>query len=80
MKYWSKESKNSVVVNKLLKGLKIPANCSNVRVPILHKAVAKNRKVMLFHKRADKRLLDIQKELVFATSADLEIGDELILT
>ena len=34
---------------------------------------------MLFHKRADKRLLDIGKILIFATSAVLEKGDELIL-
>ena len=36
MKYWSEESKNPVVVNKILDGLKIPANCSGVRVPILN--------------------------------------------
>ena len=34
---------------------------------------------MQFHKRADKRLPDIQKRLLFATSAVLEIADELIL-
>ena len=55
MKYWSEESKNHVVVNKILDGLKIPSNCSGVRVPILNEAVAKNRKIMLFHKRAGKR-------------------------
>ena len=66
MKYWSEESKNPVVVNKILDGLKIPANCSGIRVPILNKAVAKNRKIMPFHKRADKRLSDIRKGLIFA--------------
>ena len=66
-------------MNKILDGLKIPANCSGVRVPISNEAVAKNRKTMLFHKRADKRLLDIQKGLIFATSSILEIADELIL-
>ena len=73
MKYWPEESKNPVVVNKILDGLKIPANCSGIRVPILNEAVAKNRKNMPFHKRADKRLSDIQKGLIFATSAVLEI-------
>ena len=72
-------SKNPVVVNKILDGLKIPANCSGIRVPILNEAVGKNRKIMPFHKRADKRLSDIQKGLIFATSAVLEIADELIL-
>ena len=79
MKYWSEESKNSVVVTKILNGLKIPANCSGICGPILNEAVAKNRKFMPFHKRADKRLSDIQKRLIFATSAVLEIADELIL-
>ena len=59
--------------------LKILANCSCIRVPILNEAVAKNRKVMPFHKRADKRLSNIQKGLIFATSAVFKIADELIL-
>ena len=79
IKYWSEESKNPVVVNKILDGLKILANCSCIRVPILNEAVAKNRKVMPFHKRADKRLSNIQKGLIFATSAVFKIADELIL-
>ena len=65
--------------NKILYGLKIVANCSGIRVPILNEAVAKNRKIMPFHKRADKRLSDIQKGLIFAASTVLEIADELIL-
>ena len=65
MKYWSEESKNPVVVTKILDGLKIPANCSGICVPILNEAVTKNRKIIPFHKRADKRLSDIQKGLIF---------------
>ena len=79
MRYWSEESKNLVVVNKILDGWEIPANCSGERVSILNEAVAKNSKNMPFHKRADKRLSNIQKGLVFTTSADLEIADGLIL-
>ena len=78
MKYWSEESKNPVVVTKILDGLKIPANCSGIYVPILNEAVAKNRKMMPFHKRADKRLSDIQKGLIFAASAVLK-SDHLTL-
>ena len=66
-------------MKKVLDGLKIPANCRGIRVPILNEAVSKNRKIMPFHKRVDKRLSDIQKGLVFATSTVLEIADELIL-
>ena len=68
MKYWSEESKNPVVVNKTLEGLKIHANCSGVRMLILNEAVAKNRKFS-FYEKADKRLSDLQKGLVFAKSA-----------
>ena len=61
MKYWSGESKNPVVVTKILDGLKIPANCSGICVPILNEAVAKNKKIMPFHRGADKKLSDSQK-------------------
>ena len=44
MKYWSEEYKISVVVNKILDGLKIPTNCSGIRVPILNEAAAKKWK------------------------------------
>ena len=30
MKYWSEESKHPVVMNKILDGLEIPANCSGM--------------------------------------------------
>ena len=53
VKCWSEESRNPVVVNKILHGLKIPGNCSSICVPILNEAVAKNRKIMPFHERAD---------------------------
>ena len=62
---WSEESKNHVVVNKILDGLKIPENCSGIRVPILNEAAAKNIKITLFYKRADKRSSDIQKRVNF---------------
>ena len=32
------------MVNKILDGLKIPANCSGIRVPIINEAVAKECK------------------------------------
>ena len=72
MEYFSKELKDPVVVNKILMGLKIPANCRNVRVPMLHKAAAKNRKIIPHHKRANKRLSDV------TTSAVPEITVQLI--
>ena len=47
---------------------------------MLNEVVAEKRKIMPFHRRADQRLSDIQKRLVFITSAFLEKADELILT
>ena len=43
MKYWSEESKNPAVVNKMQDSLKISANCSGVHVPIFNEVVAKTR-------------------------------------
>ena len=56
MEYWFEESKNPAVVNKILKDLKIPENCSSV--VCLHEMKLKN---MSFNKRADIWLSDIQK-------------------
>ena len=72
MKYWSEESKNPVVVSKTLDGLKIPANCGGICVPILNEAVVKNRKIMPFHKRADKRLSVIQNNNLKLTNTGIE--------
>ena len=79
MKYRSDKSKNPVVVNKIIDILKIPASYRDIHVPTVNEAVAKNRKILPYHKRADNRLSDIQKGLIFATSAALEIAEELIL-
>ena len=56
MKYRSEESKNPVVVNKILDILKIPANYRDIHVPTVNEAVTKNRKILPYHKRADNRL------------------------
>ena len=65
MNFWSEESKNSVMMNKMLDGLKIPANCSGVCVPILHEVVEKTRKIMLFHKRADEEIIKCSERVNF---------------
>ena len=70
---------NDIFDKEILDGLKIPANGRGICVPILNEAVAKNLKIMPLHKRADERLSDIQKGLIFAASAVLKIADELIL-
>ena len=56
MKYRSGESKNPVVVNRNLDILEIPANYRDIHVPTVNEAVAKNGKILPYHKKADNRL------------------------
>ena len=77
-KYWADEAKKPAVVSKIMEGLKVPSNCTVLRVPVLNEAVARNRRILPFHKRADKRLSDIQKSLTFATTAVLKMADEIL--
>ena len=63
MEYFSKELKDPVVVNKILMGLKIPANCGNVRVPMLHKAAAKNLYHIIKELIRDYQMLQHQQSL-----------------
>ena len=76
--YGADEAKKPAVVSKIMEGLKIRSNCTVLRVPVLNEAVARNRRILPFHKRADKRLSDIQKSLTFATTAVLKMADEIL--
>ena len=77
-KYWADEAKKPAAVSKIMEGLKVPRNCTVLRVPVLNEAVTRNRSFLPFHKRADKRLCDIQKSLTFATTAVLKMVDEIL--
>ena len=77
-KYWADEAKKPAVVSKIMEWLKLPSNFTVLRVPVLNEAVARNRRILPFHKRADKRLSDIQKSLTFATTAVLNMADEIL--
>ena len=77
-KYWADEAKKAAAVSKIMEGLKASRNCTVLRVPVLNEAVTRNRRILPFHKRADKRLSDIQKSLTFATTAVLKMADEIL--
>ena len=77
-KYWTNEAKKPAVVSKIMEGLKFRSNCTVLRAPVLNQAVDRNRRILPFHKRADKRLSDIQKSLTFATTAVLKMDDEIL--
>ena len=49
-----------------------------MRVPVLNEAVARNRRILPFGKRADKRFVDIQKSLTFATTAVHKMADKIL--
>ena len=78
-KYWADEAKKPAVISKIMEGLKVHSNCTVLRVPVLNDAVARNRRILPFHKRADKRFSDTQKSLTFATTAVLKMADEILL-
>ena len=61
-----------------MEGLKVPSNCVVLRVPVLNEAVVRSRRILPFHKRADKRLSDIQKPLTLALTAVLKMADEIL--
>ena len=77
-KYWTDEAKKPAVFSKIMEGLKVPSNCTVLRVPVLNEAVARDRRILPFHKRADKRLFDVQKSLTFAATAVLKIIAEIL--
>ena len=64
------------MVSKIAERLLIPNNCEFVRVPKLNAAVVRNRKILPYHKRVDRRLSDIQKSISLAASAILQIANE----
>ena len=59
-------------------GLKVPSNCTVLNVPLLNESVARNRRILPFHKKEYKRLSGIQKFLTFATTVMLKIADEIL--
>ena len=61
-----------------MEGLKVPSNCVVLRVPVLSEAVVRSRRILPFHKRADKWLSDIQKSLTLALTAVLKMADEIL--
>ena len=77
-KYSADKAKKPAVVSKIMEGLKVPSNCSVLTVPVLNQVVVRDRRILTFHKRADKRLSDIQKSLTFATTAVLKMADEIL--
>ena len=59
-KYWADEAKKPAAVSKIMEGLKVHSNCTVLRIPVPNEAVARKRRILAFHKRADKWLSNIQ--------------------
>ena len=73
--YWVEESQKVLVVAKIAERLKMPSNCNFTKVPKLHEEIANNKKILPYHKQADKRLAEIQKSVSLATSTILQISN-----
>ena len=63
------------VVAKIAERLKMPSNCNFTKVPKLNEEIANNKKILPYHKRAHKRLEEIQKSVSLATSAILQMSN-----
>ena len=63
------------VVAKIAESLKMPSNCNFEKVLKLNREIPNNKKILPYHKRADKRLADIQKSISLANSGILQMSN-----
>ena len=77
-RYWVEESWKVPVVAKIAERLKMRSNCNFAKVPKLNEKIANNKKILPYHKWADKRLAEIQKSVSLATSAILQMSNAAI--
>ena len=62
------------VVAKIAGRLKMSGNCNFANVPKLNEEIANNKKILPYHKQADKRPAEIQKSISLTTSAILQMS------
>ena len=74
-RYWVEESWKVPVVAKIAERLKMRSNCNFAKVPKLNEKIANSKKILPYHKWADKRLAEIQKSVSLATSAILQMSN-----
>ena len=79
MQYCSEESKNHDVVNKILEGLKIPANCSSVSVCLYQMELQLKIETLHQLKKGWSEIIRYFNRISFTISAVFEIADEQIL-
>ena len=52
--------------------------CNFAKVPKLNEEIDNNKKILPYHKQADKRLTEIQKSVSLATSAILQMSNAVL--
>ena len=77
LRFWKTEA-NSAVKLKQKETLKIQHNCGEIRAPILNDSISQSKKIHHYYIRTDKRLFDIQGEIITATSALLLTADRCL--
>ena len=77
LRFWKTES-NSAVKLKQNVTLKIPQNCREIRAAILNDSTSQSKKIHSYYIRTDKRLFDIQGEIITATTVLLLTADRCL--
>ena len=77
-RYWMEESCKVPLVAKIANRLKMSSNCNFAKVPKLNEEIDNNKKILPYHKQADKRLAEIQKSVSLATSAILQMSNAVL--
>ena len=77
-RYWMEESCKVPLVAKIAKRLKMSSICNFAKVPKLNEEIDNNKKILPYHKQADKRLTEIQKSVSLATSAILQMSNAVL--
>ena len=54
-KFWVTESKNDLVTKKLKSDFAVPSNCDKFYSPILNEEILKNKNILSYYKRNDRR-------------------------
>ena len=75
VKFWEKDSQNNNLIKKLKEDLKVPQNCTKLRVQVLNSDIYKNKHILPYYKRNDKKYQDMQDTVIRASAAVLQIAD-----
>lgn len=77
-KYWQYRPEKFSKIRELHEKLLIPANCDDICAPLLNREIYCNKSIAPWVKRADKRVLDSQNNLVKATAGIIKLSESIL--